>query len=224
VRLYADRPDRRLRQLGTDLLMGVWVVVWVAVARAVHRGVLALAAPGDSVASLGRSIASSMGSAATAAGRVPVAGKALATPLSALGDAGNQVSSAGREASSSVHTLAAVLAVVLVVLPVGWALGRWLPGRLRWSREATAAGRLVSGGRSRAEPGSGASAPAPDLELLAARAVATAPLPELARLPAGTGAGWRAGDPDAVAALAGLELRRLGLRAPGGRPAGRPGR
>ena len=56
----------------------------------------------------------------------------------------------------------------------------------------------------------------PDLEILAARALATAPLPRLAALPAGTGAAWHAGDPEAVRALAALELRRLGLRLPEG--------
>jgi hypothetical protein len=103
-----------------------------------------------------------------------------------------------------VHTLATVLAVVLVVLPVGWLLLRWLRWRLGWLREATAADRLLAAGADGL----------PDLELLAARAMATASLPELARLPAGTGAGWRAGDPAALRALAGLELRRLGLRTP----------
>jgi hypothetical protein len=52
----------------------------------------------------------------------------------------------------------------------------------------------------------------PDLELLAARGVATAPLPRLAALAPGTGAAWRAGDPDATRAVATLELDRLGLR------------
>ncbi len=98
-----------------------------------------------------------------------------------------------------------MLAVVLVVLPVGWLLLRWLPWRLRWLREAAAADRLTGRGADGVT----------DLELLAARAMATAPLPQLARLPAGTGAGWRAGDPAALRALAALELDRLGLRSPG---------
>jgi hypothetical protein len=84
---------------------------------------------------------------------------------------------------------------------VGWLLARWLPWRLRWVREASAAARLMRGAE-------------PDLELLAARAVATAPLRRLAALPPGTGEAWRAGDPAAVRALAALEAGRLGLRLP----------
>jgi hypothetical protein len=204
MRLYADRPDRRARQLASDVGLLLWVVLWVLVARVVHRAVLVLADPARSLEDLGRSISDSMGSAAGAAGRVPVAGGALAKPFRALGDAGGSVAGAGQSAQDAVHTLATVLAVVLVVLPVGWLLLRWLPARLSWARDAGAADRLMADG----------DLGAPDLELLAARALATAPLPALAGLPAGTGAAWRAGDPAAVRALAGLELARLGLRLP----------
>jgi hypothetical protein len=204
MRLYADRPDARTRQLAADLGLLAWTVLWVLIARAVHRAVLVLAQPGVAVADLGRSISDTMSSAAGAADHVPVVGKELAGPFDALGAAGGSVTGAGESASDAVHTLATVLAVVLVVLPVGWLLLRWLHWRLGWLREATAADRLSA---------RGADGP-PDLELLAARAMATAPLPQLARLPAGTGAGWRAGDPAALRALAALELRRLGLRTP----------
>lgn len=202
MRLYADHPDRRTRQLAADLGLLAWAVLWVLAARAVHGAVLVLAEPGRSLADLGRSISDTMGSAAGAAEDVPLVGDELATPFDALGEAGGAVTGAGRDAEDAARTLAAVLAVVLVVLPVGWLLLRWLPWRLRWLREAAAADRLT---------GRGADG-LPDLELLAARAMATAPLPQLARLPAGTGAGWRAGDPAALRALAGLELDRLGLR------------
>ena len=204
MRLYADRPDSRARQIGADLGLLAWAVLWVLVARVVHQAVLVLAEPGEAVADLGRSISDTMGSAAGVAEDVPVVGDDLSDPFDALGDAGGAVTGAGTGASDAVHTLAAVLAVVLVVLPVGWLLLRWARWRLGWLREATAADRLLRYGADGL----------PDLELLAARAMATAPLPQLARLPAGTGAGWRAGDPAALHALAGLELRRLGLRAP----------
>ena len=199
MRLYARSPALRLRQVLADAGLLAWVVLWVVLARVVHGAVLVLAEPGRAVEDLGASVAGSMGSAAEAAGDLPVVGDDLAAPFEALGDAGGSVGGAGQAAQDAVGTLATVLAVVLVVLPVGWLLLRWLPWRLAWLRDAGAAERLLTG--------------TPDLELLAARALATAPLPALARLPEGTGAAWRAGDPAAVRALAGLELRRLGLEA-----------
>jgi hypothetical protein len=201
MRPYAQNPALRLRQLAADVGLLVWTVGWILAARAVHGAVLALAGPGRAVEDLGRSVGGSMQSAAGAAEDVPVVGDKLSAPFDALADASGSVRGAGQSAQDAVETLALVLAVALVVLPVGWLLVRWLPWRLRWLREAGAATRLLSG-------------TAPDLELLAARAVATAPLPRLAALPPGTGAAWRAGDARAVQALAGLELDRLGLRLP----------
>ncbi len=201
MQLYAQRPDKRLAQVLADVGMLAWAVLWVLVARAVHGAVLALAEPGEAVERLGASVADSMGSAADVAEDVPVVGDELSTPFDALGSAGDSVSGAGQSAQDAVGTLAFWLSVVLVLLPVGWMLLRWLPWRLAWSREATAVARLLD-------------ARTPDLDLLAARAVATAPLPRLAGLPAGTGAAWRAGDPAATRTLAGLEAARLGLRLP----------
>jgi hypothetical protein len=199
--LYAQHPALRARQVAADLGMLAWTVLWILVARVVHRAVLVLAEPGRAVEDLGSSVAGNMDSAAEAAGDVPIVGDELAAPFEALSDAGGSVRGAGQAAQDAVGTLALVLAVVLVVLPVGWLLVRWLPARLRYAREAGAARRLLTG--------------TPELEILAARAMATAPLPRLAALPAGTGAAWRNGEPTAVRALAALELTRLGLRLPG---------
>jgi hypothetical protein len=200
VRLYASSPALRGRQLLADAGLLMWLVLWVALARLARDAVLVLAGPGRAVADLGSAVADSMGSAAETARDVPVVGEDLSAPFDALGEAGGSVRGAGQAAQDAVGTLAAVLAVVLVVLPVGWLLLRWLPWRLGWLRDATAAERMLAG--------------TPDLELLAARAAATAPLPALAALPAGTGAAWRAGEHGATRALAALELRRLGLALP----------
>ena len=202
MQLYAQHPLLRARQLAADLGFVAWIALWVLVARAVHGAVLVLAEPGRAVEDLGSSVAGNMSSAAQAAQDVPIVGDELSAPFDALASASGSVSGAGQAAQDAVGTLALVLAVVLVVLPVGWLLLRWLPWRLAYAREAGAARRLLRG--------------TPDLELLAARALATAPLPQLAALPAGTGAAWRSGDPAAVRSLAGLELRRLGLRLPEG--------
>jgi hypothetical protein len=198
--LYAQHPALRLRQVAADVGMLAWVVLWIVVARVALTAGLALAAPGRAVEELGSSVAGNMGSAARAARDVPLVGDELSSPFSKLAGAGDGVRGAGQSAQDAVGTLAAVLAVVLVVLPVGWLVLRWLPWRLRWLREARAARQVLAG--------------TPDLELLAARALATAPLPRLAALPPGTGAAWRGGDPAAVRELAELELVRLGLRLP----------
>jgi hypothetical protein len=213
MRLYADRPDRRARQLVGDLGLLVWVLLWVLVARLVHGAVLVLAEPGRALEDLGRSLSDSMGTAAAVADDVPVVGDELATPFGSLGRAGGSVAGAGQSTQDAVHTIAVVLAVLVVVLPVGWLVLRWAPARLGWAREAAAVDRLLRSGAQGT----------PDLELLAARAMATAPLTELARLPAGTGAGWRTGEPAALRALADLEARRLGVRLPAGGPVGADG-
>ncbi len=197
---YAQHPALRARQMAADLGMLLWILAWFLVARTVHAAVLVLAEPGRAVEDLGSSVAGNMGSAADAAGDVPFAGDELSAPFDALADAGGSVTGAGQAAQDAVGTLATVLAVVLVVLPVGWMLLRWLPWRLRYAREAGAARRMLTG--------------TPDLHVLAARALATVSLPQLAALPAGTGAAWHTGDPAAVQALARLELARLGMRLP----------
>ncbi|SNT05403.1 hypothetical protein SAMN06893096_11523 [Geodermatophilus pulveris] len=195
MRPYAPSPAVRARQLAADLGLVAWLVLWVVVARTVHGAVLALAEPGRAVEDLGAAVAGSMSSAAEAAEDVPLVGDELAAPFAALGSAGGSVGGAGQGAQDAVGTLATVLAVVLVALPVGWALLRWLPWRLRWWRAAGAARRLAT-----TDPG-----------LLAARALATAPLSRLAALPPGTADAWRDGDPAATRALAAVELERLGL-------------
>jgi hypothetical protein len=200
MQLYAQSAALRARQVAADVGMLAWTVLWIVLARVVHDAVLVLAAPGRAVEDLGTSVAGNMGSAAEVADGVPVVGDELATPFDALAEAGASVSGAGQAARDAVGTLATVLAVVLVVLPVGWLLLRWLPARLRYARDAGAARHLLAG--------------TPDLDVLAARALATAALPRLAALPAGTGAAWQTGDPGAVRLLAALELRRLGLRLP----------
>ena len=72
-----------------------------------------------------------MDSAAGVAEDVPLVGDELATPFDALARASGSVRGAGQSAQDAVDTLATILAVTLVVLPVGWMLLRWLPWRLR---------------------------------------------------------------------------------------------
>ncbi|WP_254667453.1 hypothetical protein [Streptomyces sp. SolWspMP-sol7th] len=96
---------------------------------------------------------------------------------------------------------AAGLAVFLLasVPAIGW----WVPRRMRWHRRASAAHALAASEDGR--------------ELLALRALMR-PLDDVGRTATLTGAtpgrlaeGWRDADPATLEALAGAELRRLGL-------------
>ena len=97
--------------------------------------------------------------------------------------------------------LAQVLGLAVALIPALLLLALWVPRRVTWVVEATAAARL-----SRA--GHGAR------DLLALRALARRPLPELHRLSPDVAAAWRAGEPAAIDDLAALELDDLGLRLP----------
>jgi hypothetical protein len=96
-----------------------------------------------------------------------------------------------------VRQLALWLGVVVAAVPVIALLLAWLPRRVTWMREAGAASRLRLDGA--------------DLELFAIRAVANRPLRQLHRVSPDPAGDLRAGE---FQALADLELRALGLRAP----------
>jgi hypothetical protein len=192
---YADLPGLRSRQLLLDLVVLAWVVLSAWLGRAVHQAVQALAAPGRELQEAGDGLVQGFGGAADRVAGVPGVGRALRAPLDAGAGAGELLVEAGAAQQDAVGTLALVLGLVVGGLPVLLVLARWLPGRLRWSREATAARRLAG-----------------DVDLLALRAAVGAPLPALARLGPDPVTRWRAGDADAGRSLAALELRRLGLR------------
>lgn len=193
---YAETPAKRTAQQAADVAVAAWVLLWLWIGNAVHEAVQSLAAPGRELEEAGASLAGGLRGAADRADGVPVVGDELRVPLDAAAGAGDAVARAGVAQQEAVGTLALVLAVVLAGLPIALALLRWLPGRLRWAREAAAGQRLRE-----------------DEELLALRAATSQPLHALAALGPDAVTRWRGGDEGARRDLAALELRRLGLRA-----------
>jgi hypothetical protein len=128
---------------------------------------------------------------------VPVVGGQLQDPFGRLAGVGRTLAEAGVAQQEVVRQLALWLGVVVAAVPVIALLLAWLPRRVTWMREAGAASRLRLDGA--------------DLELFAIRAVANRPLRELHRVSPDPAGDLRAGE---FQALADLELRALGLRAP----------
>ncbi len=200
MRIYAQTPARRTRQIVADLLALAVIAVSVWFALLVHDAIMLLAGPGRAAESAGDRLAGGLESAGNAASRVPLVGDTLKKPLLSAAGAGTDLSQAGVSAQHSVSHLAFLVAVVLVVVPVLLVLLVWLPPRLRWVRATAGARRLLVG------PGGA--------DLFALRAL-TGPLRDLptARVPAGGFAdAWRRGDQAAIEDLCRVGLKQLGLR------------
>ena len=198
MKLYAETAAMRARQLLGDLGVLVWVTAWVAAGVLLYRLVERLAVPGARVEQAGSGFAGDVGEIRDKIGRVPVVGDQLQEPFGRLAGTGRTLAEAGATQQEVVHQLALWLGVVVAAVPVVTLLLVWLPRRVAWAREAGAASRLRMDGA--------------DLELFAIRAVANRPLRELRRVSADPAGALRAGEHEA---LADLELRSLGLRAPG---------
>ncbi len=197
MRLYAQTPLRRARQQLGDLTLLAWCIAWILIAGFLHGLISDLAGPGRSLEEAGRDLTGSMSDVSAAVGDVPIAGDALQAPFDLAGGVGDSLREAGQTQQDAVATLAFWLALAIAVLPIGWALFRWLPQRLRWMREAAAARRMID-----------------DVELLALRALTNRSLSELASLGPAPATAWRSGDNTITLALARLELSALGLRPP----------
>lgn len=198
MKLYAEKPWRFTRQIIADVTALVWSAIWIWAAITLYDLVQKLAVPGQKLESAGVNLAADMAEAKARAGRIPLVGDEVGAPFGSAANAANSIAEAGRDQQEAIANLATVLAWLTAGIPVLMALALWLPLRLSWIRAASVAAKV------RRYPGGG--------ELLALRALATAPLRRLASLDSGVVAGWRTGDPDAVEQLAALELRRLGLR------------
>ncbi|MFD3875785.1 hypothetical protein [Streptomyces sp. NPDC058623] len=200
MRLYAQTPARRSRQVLADVIAVALITAAVWFALTVHDAIMMLAEPGRRVESSGTGLAVELGNAGDAAANVPLVGGLLRKPLRSAADAGNGFAAAGQSLQDAVAQVAGLTTAALIIVPVAVVLLLWLPARLRWIRRGNAVGRL------RDTPAG--------TDLLALRAL-TGPLGDLAALPTpedGFADAWRRGDREVIGELAGVALRRAGLR------------
>lgn len=198
MKLYADIPATRFRQLFTDVCVIAWVFVWITLAMKLFDLIEKLAVPGQKMETAGNGLSDNLGRAGDRIDDVPGVGGSVAAPFRSAADAAKSMANAGRDQQEIVGDVALALSLTLLVLPLGLVLFVWLPLRMRWVRRATSAARLRRGTAGQ--------------DLLALRALATQPLGKLIAIDPQIAAAWRRGDPDAVDKLARLELRQLGLR------------
>ncbi|CAI9398641.1 hypothetical protein AESSP_00033 [Aestuariimicrobium sp. T2.26MG-19.2B] len=200
MRIYAS-GRRATRQAVGDLLVVCWVVGWVWAGVVVHRVIAHLADPIRQTANTSGSIASQLREASSQLGRVPAVGDQLMRPFDRMaGDLDGLVAQAHQQVAM-IGSVATVLGLVTALAPIALVLTWWVPRRVAFVRNASAAQRFIDADA--------------DLDLFALRALAHQPMPQLAKVSADPMGDWRRRDPRVVEALARLELDRLGMVMPG---------
>lgn len=200
LKLYAEIPARRTRQVIGDVWLVVWTVLWIWIAFKLHDLIMNLAGPGTAIASGATDLASSIDSAGDSVAGLPIVGDGLSAPFAAMSSAATVIADAAQAEADAVSKLAFFLPLLLAILAFASFAVFWVPIRIAFVRKANAAQRLVDANE--------------DLDLFALRALARQPLHVLARIDPDPAGAWRRGDTRVIDALAGLELRAEGLNVP----------
>src|SRR3954466_4964412 len=110
LKLYADLPARRSRQVAGDLLLVLWVALWIWLASKVHAATERLPLPGARIhpaargppreargrRDAGGGLAGQLRDAGDAVGGVPFVGKSVSRPFDGAGGAADKLVAAGR--------------------------------------------------------------------------------------------------------------------------------
>lgn len=204
MRIYARGSWLLVRQVVADLFVVIWTVAWWFIGRIVDRVVLRLAAPARKTAVLSDDLSSQLSEVARRAGDLPVVGDGLRRPFDGMSNAVTGIADAAQQQVEAIERTATVLGWLAFVIPVTVLLVYWLPWRLRFVRRSGEVLNLL--------------ATTDGDDLLALRALATQPLPELRRVAPDPVSAWRIGDRVVTARLAELELIKAGVARPRSQP------
>ncbi|MEI6621912.1 MAG: hypothetical protein WCP28_08405 [Actinomycetes bacterium] len=200
LKLYADTPARRVRQIVADGWFVVWVLLWIWLGIRLHDLIIPLGTPGEQLHSAGESLASNMTAAGNWINELPLVGGSGSSAFERMSGAAQALADAGAGQQEVVNKLALFLPLIIGFLAVALLVAIWLPFRIRFISRATAAQRFMN------DQG--------DIDLFALRALARQPLKALAAIDSDPAGAWRRHDPQVIRALARLELRDEGLHLP----------
>ena len=195
--LYA-RNMKAIPQVLSDVGLVAWVLLWVFLAVKVRDFILLFSVPAEKAGETTDTMSRSLSSAAESVKDVPLVGRALETPLDTLSSTLTGLGESTAQLISMVATVALVLFIVILAIPIIVYVYQWLPWRFTFIREASAGKKLMPAEAS--------------AELYALRAMAHAPTHELAKISSDPMGAWKRGEVETIRALANLELRRDGLK------------
>jgi hypothetical protein len=198
LRPYSVNPPRLALQVVSDVLVLAWIYVWYRIGVAVHDAVTSAASVGYRIQNSAGGVAGNLDEAGRNVGSAPFVGPPLSGPLRSAAEQIGGLASSGRDLGDRLTGFATPAGWLVALVPILLVVAFWLPARLRFARRAGSTAEL-------------AQSPAGE-ELLALRALVHQPLPVLQRVAPDPLIAFRSGDPDAVRALARLELVDAGVR------------
>jgi hypothetical protein len=195
---YSDHPVRGSLQILGDAVVLVWVVGWVLVGRFVKDAMDEIAKLGYGIQTGAGGVANGLHKAGSEASGVPLVGDKLSSPFNQAGGAAGSLAHSGQQFGDRLTWLGTPLAVLIAGLPILLVVAFWLPLRWRYARRAGATVELARTPQGR--------------DVLALRALANEPVARLTAISADPVGDWRRENPEVVSRLAGVEMRRRGVR------------
>lgn len=189
-------PSARVMHI-VDVALALWVAAWIGLGVAIGVNVSHLRTLSHTIGTDGRAV-ETVGSSLRSLGTVPIVGATIGRDAGQVQAAGASAVASSATTTSSISALSVLLAVAVALLPSVPVFGFYLPARLERLREAAALRRAA-----RRHAGD------PEFEAFLARRAVEAlgyhRLREVSTTP------WADIEEGRYTALAGAELRRLGL-------------
>jgi hypothetical protein len=195
---YSDYLPHRLRQIACDLSALGLIALWVWVGRWVYEQVVTLTEWGVRMEDSGAGFRRTMDDAGDSLGSVPLIGDGIRAPFDAASSAGADLEAAGQAQQEAFTALATGLGIAVAAGPILGILALWLVPRVIASIRAASARKWVATGAG--------------MDLFAARALLRQRPRRLLKAHPDPAGGWRRQEPEAIAVLAALELKSLGVR------------
>lgn len=208
MHIWSERPGARAREIGADIITGLWLAIWLTLGIRLYGFLAHLAGAGRLVREGGAEITNAGETIGSALEGVPLIGEGVASGVrGALAGAGDPLITFGTDLERLLLVISALLGLLLVAAAVVPWLNRYLPWRVAKWRRLNAASRAIRGSRRMPRE------PIPRSEmdaLLASRALHRLEYDELLEFTPDPFGDWVAGRHDR---LAQAELDRVGLRA-----------
>ncbi|PIE19409.1 MAG: hypothetical protein CSA64_05200 [Arachnia propionica] len=194
--LYS-KGKRGLWQAVADVSVVAWGVVWAVLGRFSFNLIQTLKQPAEATRNAALDMAERFNSAANQVSQVPGVGPTVRRPFDSATSGLESIVRSMQEQADLINTISIVVGWSVFVIPFALVVVFWLPARIRFWRESTAAQALLEH--------------ADATELFSLRALSSQPIRTLVKISPTPVSDWIAGDSEVIDQLAALELRRLGV-------------